>query len=213
MEEEKNDSENKNFDDLLGIDFLDDLKIDNEKLEILKKKFGTVIADFIEEGYRYAGEEKRILNIKDHAVKSIGDLLIQNILSTRSFLLTITGFSLAAIGAIFSVIASSNQTIFTYLWLMYIGLGMLGLCVIFSLIYLLQKMTTDNQKLSQDLKFQRSATEELHSLLIQYVEEHKPYVEYIKVREPLQKEFREREKKIIGEEQKNLTEKIGQSML
>jgi hypothetical protein len=85
---------------------------------------------------------------------------------------------------------------------MYIGLGMLGLCVIFSLIYLLQKMTTDNQKLSQDLKFQRSATEELHSLLIQYVEEHKPYVEYIKVREPLQKEFREREKKIIGEEQK-----------
>lgn len=161
--------------DLGEID-LSSFGLDAESLKTFAPLIKKIIDEIKRESFRFVEEEKRILETKNDAVRTIGDLLTKNIMSIRSFLLTLMTVSLAVMGAIISVWASN---IFI-MCMLYIGLGSLAICVLTSIIYLTFIHVRENNELTESLNFQKKAFRKLHRTLIEYHQENKTFDEYLK---------------------------------
>ena len=73
---------------------------DRETLKTLEPLIKKIMEEIKNERFLFAKEEKIIIDGKNDAVKTIGGLLIKNIMSMRGFLLTLTTVSLAVIGIV-----------------------------------------------------------------------------------------------------------------
>lgn len=164
---------------------------DGETLKTLEPLIKKIMEEIKNERFLFAKEEKIIIDGKNDAVKTIGGLLIKNIMSMRGFLLTLTTVSLAVIG-----IVISNLIIFQ-IPLVYFGLAPLVICIFVSIIYLTHIHVRENNELTENLNFQKKAFRELHDILIEYLKERKKFEDYLKQKEILSDKNRETEKKFI----------------
>lgn len=127
-------------------------------------KFNT---DFKRGVPQFVLEEWMIQDKLRVATQEKANLLVQTIFSVRTFLLTVMGFSLTAIGIVLSTL-SSGKEILVYSNLLYLGMAFLGINVIGSVVYILYIHTLDSNLLLKQLNSDRTTGKNLQDLLQEY---------------------------------------------
>jgi hypothetical protein len=180
----------------------DGLGIDENMVEAIKPIFPKIIYEFIRGIPKFAEEERRIQEMMRNSTQEKGGLLVQNIYSTRTFLLTLTGFSLSVIGIVLSTL-SPNKELFGHIGFLYFGLILLGFEVVGSVIYLLYTQTIENNKLYNHLNFDRQLGKDLTDLLAKvYMDPTKTFDNYFMEKKILLESKKEDEDKIINKERR-----------
>lgn len=187
-------------------DVLGDM-FNEETFRDLKPIISKILDEIKNETYLYAKEDEKIIDGKNKATESIGQLLIINISSIRNFLLTLTSFSLVVTGAVLSILSSNSHDFIKIPLLAYISLVFLAICIITSIIYLLHIHMRENNQLSNILKFQKDAADKLHEFLIKNAENKKTFNYYITGRGPILEENRKKEKELLGKSDNKITKK------
>jgi magnesium-transporting ATPase (P-type) len=126
-------------------------------------------------------EEQRINNLLQTNTREKRDIFYQNISSVRTFLMTLVGFSLTILGIVSSVIVEfSEKNIFKNIYLNYIGLILLGLNVIFSIVYIMFIYTIETNAIVKQVKFTESLVEKRKiALKKSFVDKNKTYQDYL----------------------------------
>lgn len=179
---------------LPDFDFLKEFGISEKDMEALKPRLGQIVGELIQGAHQFAQEEKQIIAIRNNATKEIGGLLAQNINASRNFFLTLATLSLTIVGVIISALASGHN-IFKGTFTLYSGLGLLIVCVVVSVLYLLNRLATENNNLTKYLDLERSIGEEMHELMGSYYKEKKTFEDYF----PARKDLIEKNKKLEKE--------------
>lgn len=141
----------------LGIDPVSAMKI-----VALIPKF---VSDFSRGAPQMAVEDRAIQEVLRRLVEEKQKLIIHNISSVRSFLLTLIGFSLTAIGIGISILTSKPDLIVGGEIPFYFGLASFGLNVIGSVIYILYIHTKETNSLIKLLDFDRSFGADIQKLI------------------------------------------------
>jgi hypothetical protein len=190
------------FDDF---DFGKELGLSAKQIEGLKAMFPKMATEFLQGGLQFAEEEKRMKEADQYLQKQVGDLLAQNISSLRNMFLTLTGLSLTVIGAVISVRAA-NPAFFKGSITLYSGIGLLGICIVASILYLLDRLSAENRNLTKRINFQQSSMAKMRELMRASFEGKKSFDEYFATRKDLVQ-------KIADEEIELLAKTRGQSKL
>jgi len=190
------------FDD---IDFGKELGLSGEQIEGLKAMFPKMAAEFLQGGLQFAEEEKRMKEADQYLQKQVGDLLTQNISYLRNMFLTLTGLSLTVIGAVVSVRAA-YPTFFKGTITLDFGIGLLAVCIVASVLYLLDRLSAENRNLTKRMKFQQASMAKMRELMKTSFEEKKSFEEYFAARKELVQ-------KIADDEIALLAKTSGQSKL
>ena len=109
-------------------------------------------------------EEQRLDNLLQINNSEKRNLFSQNILSLRTFLITLVGFSLTIIGIVLSIL-SSTQNVVLRGRLTYIGLVLLGLNVIGSICYILYIYTIDVNSIYKQIQSNDTLVKNLKDLM------------------------------------------------
>ena len=182
--------------------FVEDFGIDKNIIDSFKPMIPALIAELIRGVPKFVAEDKNISELIQNSIKEKGGLLTQNIYSVRTFILTITGFSLTIIGVIFSVL-STSRNIFGHTIFLYTGLISLGINVIGSVVYILYLQTIENNKLYRHLNFDMRITKEMRGLLsTTYLDPTKTFSDYSESKKQLLKLNKKEEEDITGKNRK-----------
>ena len=146
---------------------LNNLGIPPEVVAQLLQQLPKVVSGVARGSIQFALEEKAIQdNLQRTAQEKVG-LLTQAIFSVRSFLLTMVGFSLTAIGVVLAAIFSSDINIFDN-FLLLLGLVLLVINVVGSISYILYIYTVEVNSLKALLDFDRATSSELREMIARY---------------------------------------------
>jgi hypothetical protein len=146
---------------------LNNLGIPPEVVAQLLQQLPKVVSGVARGSIQFALEEKAIQdNLQRTAQEKVG-LLTQAIFSVRSFLLTMVGFSLTAIGVVLAAIFSSDIDIFDN-FLLLLGLVLLVINVVGSISYILYIYTVEVNSLKALLDFDRDTSSELREMISRY---------------------------------------------
>ena len=165
-------------------DLAKELGLTEDQINGFKAMFPKLVAQFLQGGLQFAEDEKRLKEADEHLQKQIGDLLAQNIGSQRSMFLTLTGLSLTVIGAVISVRAAS-ATFFKYAITLNFGIGLLAICIVASILYLLNRLSVENRALTKRMKFQQDSMAKMRELIKTSFKEKKSFDEYFEKRKGL----------------------------
>jgi hypothetical protein len=193
-------AENKDFEEIMKhmkegggmppLDFnLGTLGLDEEKMKALSAQ---MVRELTQGTYQFAEEEKLIIEIRNRADDQIGSLLAQNINSGRSFLLTLATLALTIIGAVLSVI-TSGHSIFKGNFTIHIGLIFLSVCVIVTVLYLLDRLGNENNGLTKRLVHEHSIMDDARTLLRKHIQEKKSYGDYLIAKKAFAENAKKRE--------------------
>ena len=152
--------------------------------------------------FQFAKEEEKIINRQKEAVQSVGNLLIQNIMGARNFLLALTGFSLTILGVGLSVYISRSEIIKSEIFFL-LGLCGFVFCITGSLIYLAIRFTHENQRLSEFLNFHKTGPKKLHKKMLECFEKGKNFHQYIEDSDEILEEIQKTEKELQEKSQKD----------
>lgn len=146
---------------------LNNLGIPPEVVAQLIQQLPKVVSGVARGSIQFALDEKAIQdNLQRTAQEKVG-LLTQAIFSVRSFLLTMVGFSLTAIGVVLAAIFSSDIDIFDN-FLLLLGLVLLVINVVGSISYILYIYTVEVNSLKALLDFDRATSSELREMIARY---------------------------------------------
>ena len=190
------------FDDF---DIGKELGLSDEQLQGLKAMLPRIASEFLQGGLQFAEEEKRMKEADQYLQKQVGDLLFQNISTLRNMFLTLTGLSLTVIGAVVSVRAAS-PSFFKGTITLDLGIGLLAICIAASVLYLLDRLATENRNLTKRINFQQSSMTKMRELMKTSFEDKKTFDEYFAARKELAQ-------KIADDEIALLAKTRGQSKL
>lgn len=168
----------------VDFDFLKELGLTEDQMKALTAKLPRIANEFIQGAGQYAEEEKHLVSIYERITKQIGDLLMQNINASRNFFLTLATLSLTLIGAIISARAVSHD-FFKGVVTLYFGMGLLGICILASVLYLLNRLSVENNNLTKSLALQQSGMSALINLMRTHFLAMKPFEEYFVARKAL----------------------------
>ena len=159
-EKEVKEPENDEF-----LDFdLKELGIDPAMLEGAKAMIPQLVAGLVRGVPQFMFEDRVVQESLQKSTQEKAGLLVQTIFSVRTFLLTVMGFSLTAIGIAASLLISEKVTV-SYLYVLYGGIALLGLNVLGSVIYILYIHTVESNMLLKQLNFDRSLSRELQEMI------------------------------------------------
>ncbi len=167
-----------------GFDFLKGLGLSDLQMQALLMKLPRVVNELLQGRQQYVEEEKHLISVRKDVLRQIGDLLVQNINASRNLFLTLATLSLAVIGAVISARAT-NLSFFRETSTLYIGIGLLGICVVASVLYLLNRLFSENRNLIKSFQTQQVQVSELIDLMRKYAVEMKSYEEYAAAKEKL----------------------------
>jgi hypothetical protein len=165
-------------------DFLKELGLTEDQMKALIAKLPRIANEFIQGGAQYAEEERQLISMYERITKQISDLLMQNINASRNFFLTLATLSLTLIGAVISVRAA-YPTFFKGTIALDFGMGLLAVCIIASVLYLLNRLSVENNNLTKSLALQQSGMASLLNLMRSHFLEMKPFEEYFAARKAL----------------------------
>lgn len=153
--------------------------------------------------FNFAKEEKRIINLKNDAIKDSGNLIIENINGIRNYLMTIVGFSLTILVGVFSLYLKEdflfkNRTFFIIFVILFFLL-----CIVLPICFLTETYYKENQKLTTFLNFHKNAYDKLHNFLIKTMIDGKKYDNYLKGNLDILKENREEEQELFKSKKSN----------
>jgi hypothetical protein len=192
---------------------LKEFGIDEKSLIEVAVPFGMKFFDELKrEVFRFEAEQKRISELRNGTLSSARDLIIQNISSTRNFLLTLVTFSLTVSGifisAIFSSKVSISWPIFFGIPLAYLGLASLALSITIAVLYLTFIHVREGEELRDYLNFQEKMFKDFNNILVRCYKEKKSFDVYLNERQFLyDKEYKEIEEKNIKDHEKQLCQK------
>ena len=164
--------------------FLKEIGLSEDQMKALIAKLPRIANEFIQGAAQYAEEEKQLISMYERITKQIGDLLMQNINASRNFFLTLATLSLTLIGAVISVRAA-YPTFFKGTISLYFGIGLLAACIVASVLYLLNRLSVENNNLTKSLSLQQSGMAALINLMRSNFLEMKPFEEYFAARKTL----------------------------
>lgn len=169
---------------LADFGFLKEIGLTEDQMKALIAKLPRIANEFIQGAAQYAEEEKQLISMYERITKQIGDLLMQNINASRNFFLTLATLSLTLIGAVISVRAT-YPTFFKGTTPLYFGVGLLAVCIVASVLYLLNRLSVENNNLTKSLSLQQSGMTALINLMRSNFLEMKPFEEYFAARKAL----------------------------
>lgn len=172
--------------DNIFLEFFKELGID----EKLLKKF-----------VNFDMEQKNMIQSITDNTKDKIDVLNQNIFSFRGILITITGFSLTIIGALLTVIIS-NSYLFNNIYLLYIGIVSFALNIIISILFILNVYHFENNKLSEQIKFNNKLINNFSDLIARHLK-NANYESYLKEKSEYKSKMQNEEQKIANEKNKH----------
>jgi len=146
---------------------LNNLGIPPEVVAQFLQELPRVVSGVARGSIQFSLEEKAIQNNLQRTAQEKVSLLAQAIFSVRSFLLTMVGFSLTAIGVVLAAIFSSAIDISQNLLLL-IGLILLLVNVVGSISYILYIYTIEVNSLKALLDFDRATSGELREMITRY---------------------------------------------
>lgn len=177
MDKEQQDDHLGNENPFQGIDF-EALGIDPASAMKIAALIPKFVSDFSRGVPQMAVEDRSIQEVLRRLVEEKQKLIIHNISSIRSFLLTLIGFSLTAIGIGISVLTSKPELVVSEA-LFYCGLIAFGLNVIGSVIYILFIHTKETNSLIKLLDFDRAFGADIQKLIQEhYLDQSKSFDTY-----------------------------------
>jgi len=177
MEEKENNKSEEQESPFSGIN-LDAFGVDSVSAMKIVALIPKFVSDFSRGVPQMAIEERAIQEALRRLVDEKHKLLIQSISSIRSFLLTLTGFSLTAIGIGISVLTSKGELVGSE-FLFYGGLLAFGLNVVGSVVYILYIHTKENNSLTELLDFDRAFAADIQKIIKEhYLDQSKSFDMY-----------------------------------
>lgn len=158
------------------LSFLEKIGISPEVAMQIIMKIPGVVNDLMRGTIQLALEEKNLQESLKISLQEKKGLLVQIIVSMRSFIITTMGFALTVIGlAIPALSYKLANPIFVY-----VGLGSLLLYVVSTTIYILYIHIRESNNLSEQITSDRDFTKELKNIIHEYYSDTtKNYNEYI----------------------------------
>jgi hypothetical protein len=169
---------------LAALGFLKELGLTEAQMQAILIKLPQAVNEFIQGRSQYVEEEKQLLSVRERVTRQISDLLMQNINASRNFFLTLATLSLTLLGAIASARAT-DHVFFKGVITLNVGMGFLGVCILVSVLYLLDRLTSENTNLTKSFQVQQAGMSELIDLMRSHAMEMKPYEEYAAAKKEL----------------------------
>jgi hypothetical protein len=177
--------------------FLDEIVLEFKKFgmdeKILIESFIPLVIKLFDElrreTFRFEGEQKRISKIKNEVLPNVRNLILQNISSTRNFLLSLVTFSLTVSGVFISAIVSSRVDISGPVIfgapLAYLGLVSLAVSIMTAVWYLTFIHVREGEELRNYLCSQEEIFKDFDGILEKFYKDRQSFDEYLNERHSL----------------------------
>ena len=169
-------------------------------LIVLESKSGEYLSKISEElskeTWRFSKEEKQVKAAFEKIINDNRSLLIQNINSFRSFILTLVGFSLTIIGFVASGLGKEGST--RHAALTKVGLLMLAGTVVLGVLHVLVIHIVENSRMDRLVRDQRKALKDILLAIKASHDSGRPFDRYLAQKIDIINATEESHKKLMG---------------